>query len=67
MSFQGGKLYNRASAASMIMFVMIAVLAAVIFFLLRDKDEIAQHKIEKANEKAFKKALKEQKAKGGVQ
>lgn len=67
MSFQGGKLYNRASAASMLVFVLIAVLAAVIFFLLRDKDEIMQHKIEKAQTKAFKKQLKEEKAKGGVQ
>lgn len=67
MSFQGGKLYNRASAASMLMFVMIAILAAIIFFMLRDKDEIAQHRIEKAQTKAFKKQLKEQKAKGGVQ
>ncbi len=73
MSFTGGKLYNRASAASMLMFVLIAILAAVIFFMLRDKDEIAQHKIEKAKEKEFKneykKVLAEQKAKakGGVQ
>jgi len=67
MSFQGGKLYNRASAASMLMFILIAILAAVIFFMLRDKDEIAQHKIEKAQTKAFKKQLKEEKAKGGVQ
>ncbi len=71
MSFQGGKLYNRASAASMLVFAMIAVLAAIIFFMLRDKDEIAQHKIEKAKEKEFKaeykKFLAEQKAKGGVQ
>ncbi len=67
MSFQGGKLYNRASAASMLVFVLIAVLAAAIFFMLRDKDEIAQHKIEKAQTKAFKKQLKEEKAKGGVQ
>lgn len=71
MSFQGGKLYNRASAASMLVFIMIAVLAAVIFFMLRDKDEIAQHKIEKAKEKEFKaeykRVLAEQKAKGGVQ
>ncbi len=67
MSFTGGKLYNRASAASMLVFVMIAVLAAVIFFMLRDKDEIARHKIEKAQTKAYKKQLKEEKAKGGVQ
>ena len=51
----------------MLMFILIAILAAVIFFMLRDKDEIAQHKIEKAQTKAFKKQLKEEKAKGGVQ
>lgn len=67
MSFQGGKLYNVASAASMLIFIMIAVLAAIIFYMLRDKDEIAQHKIERAKEKEFRKALKAQKAKGGVQ
>ena len=67
MSFTGGKLYNRASAASMLVFIMIAIMAAVIFFMLRDKDEAARHKIEKAQTKAYKKALKEQKAKGGVQ
>ncbi len=67
MSFKGGRLYNVASAASMLVFAMIAVMAAAIFFMLRDKDEIAQHKIEKAKEKEPKKALKEQKAKGGAQ
>ena len=67
MSFTGGKLYNRASAASMLVFVMIAVLAAIIFFMLRDKDEMARHKIEKAQTKAYRKMLKEEKAKGGVQ
>ncbi len=66
-AFSGSNWYNQAAAASMIMFLIIGVLAVIIFFMLRDKDEIAQHKIEKAQEKAFKKALKEQKAKGGVQ
>lgn len=64
-AFAGSNMYNESAAASMIMFIIIAVLAAIIFFMLRDKDEIAQHKIERAQEKAFKKALKEQKAKEG--
>lgn len=66
-AFAGSNMYNRAAAASMIMFLIIGALAAVIFFVMRDKDEIAMHKIEKAQVKAFKKAYKEQKQrlKGG--
>jgi len=72
-AFSGSNWYNHAAAASIIMFLIIAVLAAIIFFMLRDKDEIAQHKIEKAKEKEFKaeykRVLREQKekAKGGAQ
>lgn len=63
-AFSGSYLYNRAAAASMIMFVIIAVLSAIIFFLLRDKDEIALRKVVKAQEKAYKKKLKEAKRAG---
>ena len=66
-AFSGSNLYNESAAVSMIMFLIIGVLAVVIFTLLRDKDEIEQRKIERAKEKEFKKVLKEQKAKGGVQ
>ena len=71
-AFSGSNWYNQAAAASMIMFLIIGVLAVIIFFMLRDKDEIAQHKIERAKEKEFraeyKRVLKEQKekAKGGA-
>lgn len=39
-AFSGTYMYNTAAAASMIMFVIIAVLSAVIFLLMRDKYEI---------------------------
>ena len=44
MAFSGGYLYNRASAASMIMFVLIVVCSAIMFFIMRDKDEAAMKK-----------------------
>ena len=47
-------MYNRASAASMLMFLIIVALSAVIFFLLRDKDEVEMKKLKK-------KALKDEK------
>ncbi len=36
-AFAGSYMYNRAAAASMIMFVIIAVLSVVVFYLMRDK------------------------------
>jgi cellobiose transport system permease protein len=38
-AFSGTYLYNKAAAASMIMFVIIAILSAVTFFLMRDRSE----------------------------
>ena len=32
-------MYNRAAAASMIMFLIIAVCSAIVFYIMRDKDE----------------------------
>ena len=46
-AFSGSYMYNRASAASMIMFVIIGIAAAAIFFLMRDKDEVKAAKEEK--------------------
>jgi len=57
--FQNTYNYARASAASMIIFVIIAVCSIAIFYLMRDKDEIAQKKAEKAALKAWKKKNKE--------
>ena len=36
-AFQGSYMYNRAAAASMIMFILIGICSAVVFFLMRDK------------------------------
>ncbi len=55
-AFMGSFLYNKASAASMIMFVIIAVFSAILFRVMRDEDE---HRIEvekKREKKAAKKA-----------
>lgn len=38
-AFSGSYLYNRAAAASMIMFVVICVASAFLFFVMRDKEE----------------------------
>ena len=51
-AFSGSYMYNRASAASMIMFLIMVVCSAVMFFLLRDKDEIRLQKEKKAWMKA---------------
>ena len=55
LAFGGGRLWNRAAAASMILFVVCAVIAGGLFFLFRDKDAIA---IKKARKKAMN-SLKE--------
>lgn len=57
-AFKGSYMYNRASAASMIMFVIIIALSAVMFFFLRDKDEAELRKMIKKQEKAEKLARK---------
>lgn len=47
-AFSGSYMYNRAAAASMIMFLIICVVAAFMFFVLRDKDEAIAKKEQKA-------------------
>ena len=39
-AFSGSYLYNKAAAASMIMFVIIAILSGVTFYLMRDRSEL---------------------------
>ncbi len=62
-AFSGGYLYNRASAMSMIMFIIIVIASAIMFYLMRDKDEVALKKLKRREAKAKKQALKL--AKGG--
>ncbi|MCR4690451.1 MAG: sugar ABC transporter permease [Lachnospiraceae bacterium] len=58
-AFKGSYQYNKASAASMIMFVIIVVVSAILFYLLRDKDEAALERIKKEASKAKKQRDKE--------
>lgn len=53
-AFKGSYLYNRAAAASMILFLIAAVLSAILFYVMRDRDAA---KVKKA-EKMYKKSLK---------
>ncbi len=57
-AFSGGYLYNKASAASMIMFVIIVIISAYLFFVMRDKDEAELKKIRKQQEKEMRKKMK---------
>lgn len=63
-AFSGSYLYNRAAAASMIMFLIICVCSAIMFFMLRDPEEAKLDKLIRQQEKAYKKKMREQ-AKGG--
>jgi len=65
-AFAGSYMYNRAAAASMIMFILIAICSMFVFFLMRDKDEAALRKQIKAQEKAFKAKMKAEKAGKGA-
>ncbi|GGA46120.1 carbohydrate ABC transporter permease [Paenibacillus physcomitrellae] len=61
-AFKGSYMYNRAAAASMIMFVIAAVLAGLLFYLMRDRDAAKLRKAQKninKSEKAAKAAARE--------
>lgn len=60
-AFKGSYLYNRAAAASMIMFLISGVLSAFVFYLMRDRDAAKLKKIEKLHRKSTKSSQK-----GGV-
>ena len=57
-AFAGSYMYARASAASMLVFVVIAVLSAFMFFMMRDKSEARERKafrkMQQENRKAHK-------------
>lgn len=61
-AFSGSYLYNRASAASMILFAIIAMLSVAMFRLLRDKDDARQKKADRARKKAERAGRKEARA-----
>ena len=57
-AFSGSYMYNRAAAASMIMFFIIMALSVGLFFILRDKDEADLKKLRKKELKAQRAAAK---------
>lgn len=63
MAFMGSYQYNIAAAASLIMFVIIVICSAIVFYIMRDKDEVAAKKLRKESIRQWKAA---QKAAGGV-
>ena len=58
-AFRGAYLYNRAAAASMIMFIIAVVLSLILFYFMRDRDAAELKKAEKKNRKAAKAAARE--------
>lgn len=57
-AFSGTYLYNRAAAASMIMFVLIAILSSVVFYMMRDRYESRAKKLLRQQQRAQRKAVK---------
>lgn len=58
-AFSGSYMYNRASATSVIMFILISVLSAIVFMLMQDKSEVAEKRELKRIEKERKKLAKQ--------
>jgi multiple sugar transport system permease protein len=57
-AYTGSYLYNRAAAASMILFVIIAIISASIFYIMRDKYAAKAKKEQKERIKSAKKAAR---------
>ena len=57
-AFEGRNLRNEAAAASLIMFVIIVICSAVLFYIMRDKDEAEARKLRKQALKQAKLASK---------
>jgi len=55
-AFRGSYLYNRAAAASMIMFVIGSILSLILFYVMRDRDEARLRKEKRRLEKATRQA-----------
>lgn len=50
--------YGMSAAIAVLLFIVTGVFGLIVFYMMRDKDEIAQQKKEKAAIKAYKKSLK---------
>lgn len=58
-AFRGGYMYNRAAAASMIVFLIAVVLSLILFYFMRDRDAAELKKMDKKMKKAAKAAPRE--------
>lgn len=56
-AFKGSYLYNRAAAASMIMFVIAGALSGLLFYFMRDRDAARMKRAEKKRRQAAKGAV----------
>lgn len=56
-AFSGSYMFNRAAAASMIMFVIISIFSGILFYLMRDKEAERTKKERKMREKAGRAGL----------
>jgi multiple sugar transport system permease protein len=61
-AFSGSYMYNRASAASMIMFVIISILSVIVFYIMRDKQEVEIERMKRRQIREYRKAEKSGKA-----
>ena len=52
-------MFKQMKTVSMMLFLIIVVLSAGIFFLRRDKDEVAARKAEKARIRDYKRRMRE--------
>lgn len=52
LAFTGSKQLGKASAVSLVLFVVTTVLSLLMFYIMRDKDEIREQKAIKARQKA---------------
>ncbi|MGO4108609.1 carbohydrate ABC transporter permease [Paenibacillus sp. YAF4_2] len=57
-AFKGSYMYNKAAAASMIMFIIAAALSLIVFYLMRDRSEAKLKKQQKMINKAAKAATR---------
>ena len=56
-AFSGSYIYNRAAAASVILALLCVGLSCIIFFILRDKDEVKIKKLRRAAKREERKRL----------
>ncbi len=57
-AFSGSYLYNRAAAASMVMFILISILSGILFYIMRDKYAARLEKEKKVQMKILRRAEK---------